>query len=502
MTILRRLDRPLVHTALLWAWVVTFTFAPAWINGIPLSRQLSSDAEFYASVMQASTEAGLNAAGTSLEPGLLPATERTFLAGIASLAAAMRVDLLEMSVAIELAAALFFAAALYWLLLDQTRSRSTALVATLIGTLGVHALGGTVFGFEPRGFLPRDAALGGAVALLNVFLRARSDRERIAVFFAAGVLANAYSVLFAHLVAVLILATVLRRGRPTASLLRYAGAALLGAAPTVIDVVTSPALASPPDPEVYRLRAGYLLLDQGALAVAQYLRRPVLAAIVAALVVFLARKRWTTAEGERAAPWIAIAVSAAIMATLGVALEQGTPFARLLLSRTSVFLILSSMVLCLLALPAVFRGRLRRPALAGLLTASAFFLLQSNLPTDVRALASARSGASSRIALVDAADQLRVRTAASDLFIAPSSDAEDLAATIRTYAIRPAYITYKDLGIVFYDGVRARALYVRWTATEAALAGDRAGLLRFMTERGIRAAVLRDGSGGYSLLLR
>jgi len=491
----------LIHLAILWVWSVAFAFLPSWATGIPASRLLSSDAEYYAAVTQRLTDPLANTGDLSLAPDLLPSTERASLIALANLARTTHADLLDAWVIYEILAALLFTAALYWLLVTATRSRAVSFVTTLIVSLGVHALGGSAFGFEPRGFVPRDAALGIAVLFVLAYLRTGSDRSRACVFLACGVAANGYSPLFAHLVAVLWLGELAKRRRVTVPLIAFGVLAVLGALPTVIDVAATRVATAPPDPIVFQIRAGYVLVTPLLPALVQYLRRPLLAFAVIIIVYLSCRGRWTDDERARLIPFFRIGLAAALLSAFGVLFEQGTPLARLLLSRSAVFLILASIPICLLGLPIAARGRVRRPPAVGLAAAMIFFALQSNILTDIRSVSAAVAQREQRLDLLRIATALTAQSEHGEIFLAPSEDADDVAASLRTYALRPAYVTYKDLGIVFYDGQRARALYSRWTESEVALQGDQGRLRDFMAAHEIRIAVVHS-TAGYELIRR
>ena len=487
--------------ALLWTWSVVFTFLPSWLSGIPARNLLSSDAEYYAAVTQRLIGSTTPTVDAALATDLLPVSEQAFLITLADIARAVHVELLDAWVVYELIAAMLFAAALYWLLIDVTRSRRISVIAAVVLSLGVHALGGSVFGFEPRGFIPRDLALGVAVVVVKLHTHAGSDRQKAAIFLTCGILANAYSVLFAHLVGVLLLVELARRPRSAPTVVGFAVLAILGAAPTVVDVLATRIVTAPPDPDIYRLRASYVLVTPLSATVVQYLRRPLLAFAAILALFVLCRGRWTSDERARLMPFFAIAIAAAAVAATGVALEQGTPLARLLASRASVFLILASVPLSLVGAPLALRGRISNHGLVGVGLAFAFLAIQSNVLTDVRSITSGLETREERLDLLRAATELRLETADGDVFMAPSSDAQDVAAALRTYAGRPAFVTYKDLGIVFYDGARARDLFDRWMQSEIALGSDRQVLMDFMAAHGVRAAVVKSGTH-YEVVVR
>lgn len=455
--------------------------------------QLSSDAEWYAAALMRSTDPPLIAADQSQPLDIRPAGERALTTVLARAGQALGIDVLDWSVIISIAALLVFVAGVY-VAVRVAAGPTEALIVAGASIVSVHALGGATYGFQPLGFLPRDLMLGPAlllIAMYGVALR-RGTAALAGVFFLCGLAANLYPVLFAHLALTLLGAELLRRRRIALPVLAFGAAAALGAAPAAVDVLSRSLVSTPVDVEVLRLRHDYQIVESIPLAVTQYLRRTIVYAGLIAALWWLMR-RHLPIVARSLGPWFALAASSLALSLVGVLLESARPeLIRYLISRTSVFFIFASMVICCVGIRSLVSNRWPRsgPA-AGVVAVLAIFALQSAAPSVVRGLVDTRTHLADRLAFHSIAQEVRALTSPDDVLIAPSDEVPDLAASLRTYARRPVWQTYKDLGVAQVDGIRARRGFERWTEMHAVLAGgDVDQIVEFMRANGIRAAVV------------
>lgn len=486
------------HVLVLALWALGFNALLPLAAAAPPSQLLSSDAEWYAGVLERSSTPPELAPDPSLGVDLLPPIELGVIRLVAVTAEVLHVDLLDLSVGLSFLAAVLFPIALYWLGRRALGDPSSALVLGASAVIPVHALGLTEFGFQATGFVPRDPALCVALVIIGIWLRqTRTTVAGAAPYLMCGVLANAYSMLFAHLALTLLVADLVRGRGPRVTHVIYGGAFALGALPTIVAILTSVRFNTPLDREVLEVRERDLLLVSVGPAL-QYLRRVVTYALLLGALLALSRGRSTPHERERLAPWVALGLAAFALSLAGVVLENTTSLARYLLSRTSVFFILSCMIGCLLLMPAALRERRwRRWKAAGLLAALAVFAIQSNLPTVYRQLSDAVGGRATQARFHDALAVLAASTQRTDVVMSTADEFADLAASTRIYARRPIYVSFKDVGIGLYDGQRGRELYDRWRAAQAAIASrDPVRIAAFMRSQGITALLVPEDRVG------
>jgi hypothetical protein len=489
--------RALVDRVVLVVWALTFNLLPLLTSDVPLSRRLSSDAEWYSVAFMRLASPPLIATDDVYALDLLPVTERAALAALGRVGTLTGADVLDWSVGLSFASVLVFVLGAYSLMRTTLRPGLALLVSAAL-VVPVHALGGTQLGFQATGFLPRDFGLALSMLVILLYVRAGRRTDRLAIgFLACGLLANVYSMLYAHLGLVLLGAEALRDRAVRPRLFAFAALLAVGAFPTVLEVITAPRFG-PPDLEVLRLREGSLLLGPMPTTVTQLLRRPLLyALLLAVLVVTLRRSRPWLAEAALH-PWFAIAASSAAVTAAGLVIENATPFVRYLPSRASVFFLLAAMVLSAALIPTLTeRWWSRRGRAIGLGILILIFAGQSNLPTVARQLLDDAERGDSRRDLIAVANHLRVTTPATDSLLAPSEELADIAASLRTYARRPVFVSFKDLGVVLYDGARGRSLYRRWrTSQDLITKGDLQQIRSFLRDNGLAAAIVPSSVAG------
>jgi hypothetical protein len=469
---------------------IAFNLIPLLASDVPLSRRLSSDAEWYAVALMRLAEPPMIASDDVYALDLLPGTEQIAVRLLGGLGRLAGLDVLDWTVLLSFAILIIFVLGAYSLT-RATLPPSLALLVSLALIVPAHALGATQLGFQAMGFLPRDLGLALSMFVLLGYIRGERRTGPLAVaFLCCGLLANVYSMLYAHLGLVLLGAEALRDRGLRPRLITFAALLVIGALPTGIAVLTRGAF-SPPDLEILRIREASLLLGPFPAVLTQLLRRPIIYAGLLIVIVTITWRWGMLRRHEALTPWFAVATSAVIVTVLGLVVENATPFVRFLPSRASVFFLLAAMVLCAGLIPDVVeRWRSGQARALGFAILAAIFLLQSNLPTVARQLSDDVVLAAQRRDLARVADRLAASTSFADVFLAPADELPDVAASLRTYARRPTFVSFKDLGIVLYDGARARTLFSRWEAAQSAIRAPELDTIRaFLREHRIAAAI-------------
>jgi hypothetical protein len=480
---------------LLAAAALVFSLMPTLVSGISLSHLLSSDAEWYVALAARiadpavlATDRGFAYAG-DIKPGVENWLHWLVIGG----ARVTGVSLGAASVGASVVTLIAFVLLVYWLMVSTLEDDALAFVIALISVIPVHALAATTVGFQPLGFLPRDLALTVAVAVLvGYFTALRRGRGMPLVFLACGLLANVYILVFAHLVMVLWIAEVLREPRRWR---RHAGAGLLfaaGAAPVLVGSVMYLNAGTAPDVEIMRMRHPYMMIFPLGDALRTTLRRVLIYTVVTPLLYAAGRRAATPRQRELIAPWARLAIAAFAVTVTGIVIENTTTLWPYHLSRTSAFFILSAMAICGWALAAV-GGRVSRPRrILALATVALLLLVQSNLPSIYRHLQGVYGTRAERRDLLDAAEWLRQHTAPDDVVLVPTDVNEDLALTLRVYALRPVYVAFKDGGVSMFDGDKGRDWYARLRRQQAALTAAPEVLGDLMRSEAVPYAMLRD----------
>ena len=472
---------------------VLFSLLPGLVSGIPLHRQLLSDAEFYAVVANKVLQPALYPRDQSFDFSPIPAGELAVHAALVKTGQTLHLETFVWSVAQSIASLCLFIVGVYVLMRASLQRRADALLVAAALIVPVHTLGGTTLGFQALGFLPRDLALAFVPWILLGFLKADTKPGwLLGIAAACGLLTNYYIGLFPHVCATLLLADAIRSRRIRAVQILAGLIFLALAAPTLIGVLATNATPVPRD--ILRERLGYLMAWPLPDAIARYLRRFLIDVAVVGAAWFTTRRAFD--DRRTLAPWFAIAAAALPLSIVGVYLETATPHVRYLLSRTSLLLMLAAMpIVCVAA-----RGFVRRlspgfASTAGLVLAGAFFLIQSNVPSIYRFLRNARDNRVQWQQFLDASDRLRSISQIDALVLAPSSESNDLAASLRLYGQRSVFVAYKDGGIAIADGDRALRWRERYKMLQRAIdATDASELTTLMRREGIDYALVPDRS--------
>jgi hypothetical protein len=485
----------LADSAILILCASLFTLLPRLVSGIPLRQQLSSDAEWYAVEIDQAVHPELYARDRSFSPDIRQTAEFAVDKGLAAIARVLYIDLLEWSVMLSFGALLVFVLGVYFLMRRSLHNRAFALLIAGVLIIPVHTLGGDTLGFQALGYLPRDMALAFVPFVLMLYLKAVREESLTwlaATCFACGVLSNYYLLLFPHLCATLLLAEVIRGRRIR---LAHVGCGLLfmvAAGPALVDGFSRP--ATPVDWDILRMRLAWMMAWPPLDAVRRYLRRFLIASAVIAALWPVVRRDGTDDDRRRLAPWFAISAAALVLAVIGVYVETATVATKYLISRASIFLMLAAMPIACVGF-AVLGRRVdrRRASQLAVMAAAVLFLGQSNLPTIYRFVRDDRAHRDERRRFLEAVDRLKALTPVDAVVAAPSPEDNDLAASLRTYAQRAVYVTYKDGGVAIVDGNRARQWLARYEKLQQALHAIEPGaFMRFMRDEGVDYALLPD----------
>ena len=476
-------------------WAVLFSMFPRFFWNLPLRYLLSSDAEFYINFIQMYLDPHIFVRDEMLRQVVWPVGTRFLFQYLSYIARLINIDLLQWSIDLSFISIALFLLGLYWLLRYSLKSNMFAFIITFFSVIPVHVLGGTTYGFQALGFLPRDLALGLSMYVLLLYFHALKRGKPIFLqlcFLVLGILANGYPLLFFHFFVILLFAEMIRVRTLSTSLFVYAGLFLAASAPAWLDMIINYSPATPIDIHLLRLRVGYMMASPIIGALTQYLRRFILY-FVFIMAIYWPVSRWAS-ENERRIlkPWLVIAASSFLIAVVGVIVETLTPFAKYVISRTSIWFTLSAMVITCLGLRIIFNRYFPRHALwLTVVAASTIFIGQSNLPSVYRYLRDGYENREQRFAFHMAVEELIAVSNQDDLVMAPSDEMNDIAASLRTYSRRSVYVTYKDGGIVVIDGELARRWYNRYQEAQSIFNSHDSGrLLNFMAQEDIDFAFI------------
>lgn len=493
-----RRKRALDLTVLI-AWATLFTLMPFAVSGIPLWHQLSSDAEWYAAVSAMTLDPHILTADQSFTPDAKPSGERLVQWVFVHITDGLGLSLLQGSIVVSYASLIVFVCGIYMLTRYALGNSRYAFMVASFTVIPIHVLGGTTFGFQALGFLPRDFALSFLPIVLLLYcyaIRQPTPLYLILTYFVCGMLTNLYVLLFPHLFVTLLLAEVIRTHRIGWIYVVYGGAFGLGAVPAIVDVLGRVSAPTPIDLAIMQLRHSYMMVGPFMESIGRYLRRFIIYTVVVATLWFLVRRYGTDEEKDALRPWFSIVAGAFIIAVIGVYIESTTVHAKYFLSRTSLFLTLGAMMICCVGVEVTCRQwmgtRARAVAMA---VVAGIFLLQSNLPSVYRLLRDSHATSEQRQRFLTAVERLKVISGIHDVVLAPSEIQMDMAASLRTYALRPIYVSEKDGGVSMLDGERGRKWLKRYRTLQEVLSSSDAGpLLRLMRDERIAYAFLPETS--------
>jgi len=448
---------------------IVFNFLPQFLSGIPLPRQLSSDAENYVvHWYQYSEYYGNNFLNDkSFQYEIRPAGDLFVDKIFVRIGEFLKIDLPVWSVLISIIALLIFLSGVYALSFYTLNSAFSALIIGLGSIMPTFALGGGTWGFQTLGYLPRDLAIGFALWLLLLFIYGKDKGVKwapFAVFLISGLFANWYPVLFFHFITVLLLADIIHDKKMSVKHLCYGLIFSIGAFFAIYDVISKVKTTIPPDLEALHMRFGYMYISSFTYGVFRYLRRVIIYLVWIPAIIVYSKKIFEGKAKKALSFWLAIWISAGVIMTVGVLLEQFTVYAKFLFSRTSLFFIFSSMAISTLVLTRVVENNF--PNLKHKKIIMALFLLviftgQSSIPTVYRYISGVTKNADAEKSFYDVLTVLSNKTSSKDIILADPGYSN----SIRAYAIRSVYTSWKDGGVSLLDGKGGREWFERFTET-------------------------------------
>ena len=479
-----------------------FALCPQWITGIPLPHRLEPDAEYFVTLWQTMLQPNLFSADGTL-PRELPAGELLLLRFLVTVGQWLHLNPYVWSVTLSFLLLLFFCAGVYAVIYYSTGKSSLAFWVSLLSIIPVKALGASRFGIRVGGFVPQHLALVLAVWLLGVYLYGvRRDSKKIigSYFLGCGMLANLYPQFWIQTAGTMLLAEALRV-RKFSPMLIYGGAVIIAASPTIYSVLSQFGWSRPIDMELMHSRYPYLVIYPVTRRVIYYLRSFVVFALANAFLYLGLLKGRGLLEREALTPWWAIMKSSFILSILGLGVESFTPWTRFLISRASIWFTFASLTIIAAGLLSVWGGRLspRQRALP-LVCFASFFLIQSEAVPSALKMWRDYQGRSAHRELVEAALTLREASGPDDVILVPSGRGNDLAHTVRTYAVRSVYAAYKDGGASLINGEKARLWFERYERQTGILQKhDSAALIDFMRKEKIAFALLPAKGVGWDM---
>lgn len=482
------------HLALIFTVALLFTHLPQAFTGIPLSYQLSGDAECYINIWQELLNPQIFAHDLTM-PRILPQVELRLLEILAKIGLIFMDNLYVWSIFLSLAMLFVFLAGLYFVTWYGLGNQTYAFLIALFGVFPVRLLGAIRFGFQALGFTPRQLAVSISLFLILIYLggiRRESRKMTGLFFFLCGVLANFYPPLFAQMALTFLLAEAFRLGGLRPVLWAYAGLALLGVLPSMFDILAHFGPAQPVDVAILRKRHGYLLLFPLSGKTLYYLRTVLAYSIFVLGLYFFLFRKCEPNETRPLQPWFALAKASFTLSVLGLIIENTTPFMRFFISRTSLWFALSSTVIIVHGVFLYFRkARKNKLRLAPYVCLSTFFVMQSHLfPIGVQMWKGYQNRAV-RQELLQTAEMLKSLSSPEDLVVAPTGPGKDLANSLRTYSLRPVYVAYKDGGASLINEARGRLWWERYQKVRNLFhAPSPERLLDFMSAEGIQFALL------------
>ncbi len=469
-----------------------FNLLPRALTGIPLSKQLSSDAEYHVVHWQEYSKhyAGSYEKDVSFRYDVRPAGELFVDKQFVKIADALSLPNEELSILLSVLALGAFLTGVYALSFFVLKNSPLALAIGLGSIIPTFALGGVAWGFSTVGYIPKELALGILVWLLLLFLygkKRQSLKLKGLVFLMAGLLANWYPVGFFHFVAVLWVADVLLEKKLRIEHVIYGALFVGGGAFAIYDVLAKAHTTTAPDLVIMHLRYKYMLLDSLNYGVTRYLRRVILYFIWVCGLLFLRRRVLKKDEQTDLSIWKTLFISSGVLMLLGVCIEQYTVYAKLLFSRTSIYFLLSSMMLSAIILRDLVVKRLppvkyKTYALSAILVG--VFLSQSAFPSVYRSLRDGAGAKESRKAFLTAIETLTKHTSSTSVVLADPGYSNQ----IRAYGQRAVYSSWKDGGITLLDGAQGRAWYERFLPTKQVFQTDDFDqIMRFAQAHGVDA---------------
>ena len=475
---------------------------PYIVTGIPLTFQLSSDAELHVAHWRdlSETEFGIFKSDTMFQKDTRPAAELAVDSLIVRTGERIGIDVLTLSILISIVASIIFLSGVYAVVLYSTSDAFLAFLVSLGSVIPAFVLGGFYWGFMTLGFLPRELALSLAVWLLLFnFISIRRNKIfiRTAVFIGAGFLANWYPVLFFHFILVLFGAEIIREKKLTLRNLMHLALFFVSAFFALYDTVLKSGNVSTPDGDALHFRFGYMLLSSWQYALLRYLRRFILYGILVGVCAFLAKRFFNQEHKNFLGEWYALLISSAVFSGIGLFLENNTLYTKFLFSRSSVWFTFAAMVIVAWFVSEYVKKffHIRYTKIVIFFIVYGVFILQSAIPTLYRDLKYISQNVDEYRSSIEFLQKLPSVVPFSELVLADPKTANQ----IRAYGSRGTYVSWKEGGIALLDGVGGKEWLLRLQETSA-LFGARDGekIIDFALERGLSYVIFDTNAIKYN----
>ena len=475
----------------IFAAAAILNILPVFITGVPLDKQLSSDAEYHVVHWQ---EFSKSYSGNFQKDDMFrldtrPAGDLLFDKILVAVGEFLKQRVDRWSVIVSALALALFLGAVYFVVSYSLQSPTTGFIVGLGSIVPTFALGGASWGFLTQGFVPKELAMSMAIWLLLLYfygIRNRSPWHIRTVFLVSGVLSNWYPVLFFHYALMLGLAETIRLKTLNKEHLFYALFYFVGAPLALWDIFRKSQETSSLDLEILRSRFGYMMLSSWQYAILHYLRRFIIYLFILPGLYFIAKRRLAESEKSELSPWYAIAISAATISILGLLLENFSPLTKFLFSRTSIWFLFASMVVVVVALQKIFSKKM------GLVTGMTLliFLGQSAIPSIYRQLRNDYTNAENYRRYLAVLTKLQDLVPSQEIILANPKDANK----IRAYGNRGVYVAWKDGGISLLDGKGGAEWLKRMRETTEIFDKKDFGLFKkFAEEKNLNYLLYQDG---------
>lgn len=460
---------------------------PKIVSGIPLSQQLSSDAEFHIVHWY---EYSKDYKGNFLQDKFFqldrrPAGDLFIDKTLVKIGEFFGFPLPEWNVAISMVALFSFLIGVYALSYLALDDSFLAFIIGLGSIIPTFALGGATWGFPALGYLPRDFAIGFCLWIFFLFLYGK--KRKIAwlsyfTFFMAGIFANWYPVLFTHFTATMILTDIIQKRKISKEHIFYGMIFTVSASFAIFDIISKAKETIAPDLDILHERFRYMYIFSLQYGIFKYLRRIIIYAVWIPGIIFFFKKFFGEMKEETKkiiSFWSSVWIASGIIMIFGIFLEQYTIYEKFLFSRTSVFLIFASMIITAELTKQLLNHLYPNHKMKNFVIISflmIIFIGQSGIPTTYRSIRDTAKNATSAKKELASLAILKQHTVPTDIILAETLYSNK----VRAYSLRSVYSSWKDGGVTLLNGNYARDWQSRWLETNKIFrTGDLNAIIQF-----------------------
>ncbi len=471
--------------------------APSVLTDIPLNHQLSSDAEVHINHWrQFSANNPVDFSNDRMfSQGIWPKGQLFIDKLLVKTGEWFGQEAADWSISVSIISLVIFLSGVYFIITYGTGNSFWGLLLSLGSIVPTISLGGSSWGFLTKGFLPRELGLGIAVWLLALYFYSLKNNKRVyryLVFALTGVFSNWYPIMFLHFFLLLFIVEIIRQRSFNKEHVFYVLLFIICAPLAFIDFVTKSSDMSPINMAIFYDRFKYMLLNSPEYALLKYLRRSIIYTVLVVIVFLQNRILKNKTEGNMLI-WQNIWLSSGVLSIVGVLIENFTPFAKFLISRTSIWFIFSSMFIITYGATETAKRyikiRLLSPVILAFLLL-VIFLGQSSLVSIYRNARGLQANSSEYRQYITGLEQLKTITPAGSIILANPNNADD----IRIYGQRGTWASWKDGNIAIIDGRGATEWFERMQKTNEILEQkDFIKIKSFSKENGVGYFFYRKG---------